>query len=79
MGRLFLSRYQEILPILFIKKEKKQTGLIFLVSANIYFPALNNLASDLRVSDSLINLTITSYMVRGKQSWQSIQSTSTAY
>ena len=33
------------------------------ISTNIFFPALNTLASDLRVSDSLINLTVTSYMV----------------
>lgn len=34
-------------------------------SANIYFPALGEMAKDLNVSDSQINLTITSYMVRG--------------
>lgn len=33
------------------------------VSANIYFPALSTLASDLRVSNALINLTLTSYMI----------------
>ena len=33
------------------------------ISTNIFFPALNVLASDLHVSDSLINLTVTSYMV----------------
>lgn len=33
------------------------------LSANIYYPALNILASDLNVSLSLINLTITSYLV----------------
>ena len=33
------------------------------VSANIYFPALGVLADDLQVSSTLINLTITSYMV----------------
>jgi hypothetical protein len=55
---------------MFSKKEK--IGIIILaswaaffspVSSNIYFPALNDLADDLHVSDSLINLTITSYMV----------------
>lgn len=34
------------------------------LSANIYFPALNSLAKAEHVSDSLINLTLTSYMVR---------------
>ena len=33
------------------------------LSANIYYPALNILASDLNVSNALINLTITSYLV----------------
>ncbi|KAF5010441.1 hypothetical protein FDECE_3410 [Fusarium decemcellulare] len=33
------------------------------LSANIYFPALNQLRSDLSVSTQLINLTITSYLV----------------
>lgn len=34
------------------------------LSANIYYPALNSIAKDLRVSPSQINLTITTYMVR---------------
>lgn len=38
-------------------------GLFSSLSAQIYFPALNTLASDLNVSASLINLTVTSYMV----------------
>ena len=33
------------------------------LSANMYFPALNTLSSELRVSDELINLTLTSYMI----------------
>lgn len=33
------------------------------LSANIYFPALNSIAKDLKVSPSQINLTITTYMV----------------
>ncbi|KAK4034964.1 major facilitator superfamily domain-containing protein [Parachaetomium inaequale] len=33
------------------------------VSANIYFPALNTLAHEYRVSSTLINLTITMYMI----------------
>ncbi|KAJ5190012.1 Major facilitator superfamily domain general substrate transporter [Penicillium cf. griseofulvum] len=33
------------------------------LSANIYYPALNSIAKDLRVSASQINLTITTYMI----------------
>ena len=39
-------------------------GFFSPVSGQIYFPALNALARDLHVSNSLINLTLTSYMVR---------------
>lgn len=39
-------------------------GFFSPVSGQIYFPALVPLARDLHVSDSLINLTLTSYMVR---------------
>ena len=38
-------------------------GFFSSLSAQIYFPALNTLAEDLTVSISLINLTVTSYMV----------------
>lgn len=38
-------------------------GFFSAVSANIYFPALNSLASDFHVSSTLINLTLTSYMI----------------
>lgn len=38
-------------------------GFFSPVSSQIYFPALNTLAQDLHVSNSLINLTLTSYMV----------------
>lgn len=38
-------------------------GFFSPVSSQIYFPALNTLAKDLNVSNSLINLTLTSYMV----------------
>lgn len=38
-------------------------GLFSSLSAQIYFPALNTLAEDLNVTSSLINLTVTSYMV----------------
>ena len=34
------------------------------VSGQIYFPALNVISSDLGVSNDLINLTVTTYMVR---------------
>ena len=34
------------------------------LSANIYYPALNTLSTDLHVSLSKINLTITTYLVR---------------
>lgn len=33
------------------------------LSSNIYYPALNALATDLKVSESLINLSLTTYMV----------------
>ena len=38
-------------------------GFFSPLSANIYFPALNPLARDLHVSNELINLSLTSYMV----------------
>ncbi|KAK4892480.1 hypothetical protein LTR28_002316, partial [Elasticomyces elasticus] len=38
-------------------------GFFSPLSANIYFPALNTLSVDLNVSSSLINLTLTSYMI----------------
>ncbi|KAJ5152654.1 Major facilitator superfamily domain general substrate transporter [Penicillium canariense] len=38
-------------------------GFFSSLSAQIYFPALNTLAEDLNVSASLINLTVTSYMI----------------
>lgn len=38
-------------------------GLFSSLSAQIYFPSLNTLAEDLNVSASLVNLTVTSYMV----------------
>lgn len=39
-------------------------AIISPISGSIYFPALNSLAHDLHVSTSLINLTITTYLVR---------------
>lgn len=45
------------------------TGMVAIASmispmtANIYFPALNSIAKDLDVSTSLINLTLTTYMI----------------
>jgi len=38
-------------------------GFFSPLSANIYFPAFNTLAADLKVSNELINLTLTSYMI----------------
>jgi hypothetical protein len=38
-------------------------GLISPLSSSIYLPALNSLAQDMHVSVSLINLTITTYLV----------------
>ena len=38
-------------------------AIISPISGSIYFPALNSLADDLNVSESLINLTITTYLV----------------
>ena len=38
-------------------------GFFSPLSANIYFPALNALSRDLKVSSELINLTLTSYMI----------------
>lgn len=38
-------------------------GLFSPISGTIYFPALNPLSEDLHVSNGLINLTLTSYMV----------------
>ncbi|CAG7925789.1 unnamed protein product [Penicillium olsonii] len=38
-------------------------GLFSSLSAQIYFPALGTIADDLNVSTSLINLTVTSYMI----------------
>lgn len=49
--------------IIFIVVMASFAGFFSPVSANIYLPALNPLARDLRVSNTLINLTVTSYMV----------------
>ncbi|KIW81746.1 hypothetical protein Z517_04772 [Fonsecaea pedrosoi CBS 271.37] len=48
---------------LFIVFMASWAGFFSPVSGQIYFPALNALAKDLHVSDSLINLTLTSYMI----------------
>jgi hypothetical protein len=48
---------------LFIVTMALSAGFFSPESANIYFPALNSLARDLNVSKTLINLTLTSYMV----------------
>lgn len=54
----------------FTQKEKRfivfmvaLAGFFSPLSANIYFPALNELAADFHVSNSIINLTLTSYMI----------------
>ena len=39
-------------------------SLLSPLSSQIYFPALNAIATDLRVSNSLVNLSITTYLVR---------------
>ena len=38
-------------------------GFFSTLASNIYFPALNALAKDLNVTDGVINLTLTSYMI----------------
>lgn len=48
---------------LFIIFMASWAGFFSPVSGQIYFPALNALSKDLNVSNSLINLTLTSYMV----------------
>jgi Ca2+/Na+ antiporter len=48
---------------LFIVLMASLGGFFSPVSANIYFPSLNSLARDLNVSNTTINLTLTSYMV----------------
>lgn len=53
--------------------KKHKVAIIFTASvasffspmgANIYLPAINSVAADLHVSDTLINLTLTTYLVR---------------
>lgn len=39
-------------------------GVFSPITGSIYFPALNILAQDYHVSNSLINLTVTTYLVR---------------
>ena len=53
------GKYQK----LFIVIMASLAGSFSAVSSSIYFPALNSLARDLNVSNTLINLTLTSYMV----------------
>lgn len=58
-------------PYSIFSKRKKQyivfmvawAGLFSALSSGIYFPALNTLAKELSVSNELINLTLTSYMI----------------
>lgn len=66
-----VARVQSGPPFSVFSKRQKQyivfltawAGLFSPLSANIYFPALNTLAADLKVTSSLINLTLTSYMI----------------
>jgi hypothetical protein len=41
-------------------------GMVSPMSSSVYFPALNNIGNDLNVSTSLMNLTVTTYLVSGK-------------
>ena len=59
-------------PAYSVFSDRQRSFIVFMVacagffsplSANIYFPALNALSRDLRVSSELINLTLTSYMI----------------
>lgn len=59
-------------PIYTVLPEREKVSMLLIatsvnflgpVSANIYFPALSSMAKYLNVSNSQINLTITSYMV----------------
>jgi ACR3 family arsenite efflux pump ArsB len=70
MPALDSTRSNETVYTILSEKEKRFTiilasfaALISPVSASIYFPALNSLSSDLHVSASDINLSITVYMV----------------
>jgi len=47
----------------FIVAMASWAGFFSPVSSSIYFPALNSLARDLHVTSTLINLTLTSFMV----------------
>lgn len=65
-------------PVYTVLSEKKiftmliATSVNFLspVSADIYYPALGSVAKDLNVSQSKLNLTITSYMVRSSSRYR---------
>ena len=59
-------------PVYSVFNDRQRKFIVFMVacagffsplSANIYFPALNALSRDLHVSNELINLTLTSYMI----------------
>jgi hypothetical protein len=59
-------------PLYTIFSHREKAGIIILVSflaiisplsSSIYFPALTSIADDLNVSISLVNLTITTYLV----------------
>jgi len=58
-------------PYTIFSKNKKRfiifmammAGFFSPFSANIYFPALNDIAADLNVTNALVNLTLTTYMI----------------
>lgn len=59
-------------PAYSVFNDRQRKFIVFMVacasffsplSANIYFPALNALSRDLKVSNELINLSLTSYMI----------------
>ena len=67
-----LSTMPSARPVHTVFTKRQKHFIIFMASwggffspltANIYFPALNALAADLHVSSTLMNLTLTSYMI----------------
>ena len=59
-------------PLYSVFSDQQRKYIVFMVacggffsplSANIYFPALNSLSRDLKVSSELINLSLTTYMI----------------
>lgn len=48
------------------------SSLISPISSSIYYPALDDFARDMHVSVSMINLSVTTYLVRARLLWQRI-------